>query len=806
MANEIATLGIEVQTRGVQQAARDLDRVKNAGKQAESSTRSFSSSLTSMRGAIAAAGIAIGIAQIVSLSRSMVEAQAQTDKLRSSLGATFGQARVGQEIQYVREVTERLGLAFGSTASAYAKFAAAANGTALTGAQVRQIFESISAASTTFGLSQQEAEGALLAVSQMMSKGVVSAEELRGQLGERLPGAFNIAARAMGKTTAELGKMLETGQILAADFLPRFASELQRSLGDAPERAATQTQAAINRLSSAWDEAKRAFADSGGASVVTGVLNTIAAAAREAAAAMREAKAAGLGGFTSAAVGLAGGAAGAVGATPFTGTTEARKKELMVEVSRLTDEVRKLETKAYRTPFERQDLQQYTRELQVAKTELDRLATTGSFTLPNLKGQFAEQQQANLNAINAFINERKSLKERMGADIEAEKVLFKAATSGFKVGSKEYETALESHNRKLAEIREKYDKKAPAVPKAAKVDLNLGQDVAAADAYANAIDAIQSANVTASRSTLDLNTAQATLFDLMSSSEWDRMPETWRQLVIEQAASATATIDTANAQKQLNALIAQTPTAQLEAQRATMQLLAKAFEDGKISAEQFSEAATTALGNKIPDSNKEAADSFKTLKDAIEGWGKDSAKAIVDFALTGKSSFSDMVNSMLADLARMVIQQQITGKLAQTVGAFFSSGSTPVANAKGGVYDSPSLSAYSSGVYHSPRMFAFAQGAGIFAEAGPEAIMPLSRDASGRLGVKAEGAGTNVNIEIINNTGAAVQQREAADSRGGRKMQIVIGEAVSGEMRRPGSSLNAATRQTFGLTPVLAGR
>lgn len=61
-------------------------------------------------------------------------------------------------------------------------------------------------------------------------------------------------------------------------------------------------------------------------------------------------------------------------------------------------------------------------------------------------------------------------------------------------------------------------------------------------------------------------------------------------------------------------------------------------------------------------------------------------------------------------------------------------------NAKGGVYDSPSLSAYSNSIVSSPTMFAFAKGAGLMGEAGPEAIMPLTRAADGSLGVRALGS------------------------------------------------------------------
>jgi phage-related minor tail protein len=74
-----------------------------------------------------------------------------------------------------------------------------------------------------------------------------------------------------------------------------------------------------------------------------------------------------------------------------------------------------------------------------------------------------------------------------------------------------------------------------------------------------------------------------------------------------------------------------------------------------------------------------------------------------------------------------------SGTDIQSAGANFSF------NALGGVYDSPSLSAYSGGVYSTPQYFAFAKGAGVFGEAGPEAIMPLTRGADGSLGVRAVG-------------------------------------------------------------------
>lgn len=115
------------------------------------------------------------------------------------------------------------------------------------------------------------------------------------------------------------------------------------------------------------------------------------------------------------------------------------------------------------------------------------------------------------------------------------------------------------------------------------------------------------------------------------------------------------------------------------------------------------------------------------------------------FVTTGKASFRSLTTSVLSDLARIAQNKFITSLISSMSGSsngvISAIGSYFTANAKGGVYSSPSLSAFSNGVYNSPQFFAFAKGAGVFGEAGPEAIMPLTRAADGSLGVRAIGSG-----------------------------------------------------------------
>ena len=201
--------------------------------------------------------------------------------------------------------------------------------------------------------------------------------------------------------------------------------------------------------------------------------------------------------------------------------------------------------------------------------------------------------------------------------------------------------------------------------------------------------------------------------------------------------------------------------------------------------------------------------------------------AFVQLATTGKASFSDMANAIMADLARIAIRQASLGLMGQALGALggFMGGGfnmaaglqpsgavtspvygasaaptmtlAPLPNAKGNVFmNSPSLSSFSNQVHDRPQLFAFAKGAGVFGEAGPEAIMPLTRGADGNLGVRAHGGGeTNVNIEIVNNGSPVQATTTQSTAPDGTKLIKVVLEAVAGDVRGRGK-IYQAIKQT----------
>ncbi len=137
------------------------------------------------------------------------------------------------------------------------------------------------------------------------------------------------------------------------------------------------------------------------------------------------------------------------------------------------------------------------------------------------------------------------------------------------------------------------------------------------------------------------------------------------------------------------------------------------------------------------------------------------ANALTNFVTVGKASFGDFAKSILNDLTGMMIKMAMFNALKTGMSFFLPTGNDPgpvpmFPNAKGGVYASPSLSAFSGQIVSNPTLFAFARGAGLMGEAGPEAIMPLKRGADGSLGVRAIGGGQqsaaapNVYITIEN--------------------------------------------------------
>ena len=253
--NKAAFAAAEKPTVGFFQRARLASQAFNAQiNKGRTATSKFG---TMIKTVLAGVGIKAAVSSLFSAG---TEVQRLDRAFESAAGSTKAGAK---ELEFVRTTAGDLGQEFYSLAGSYKSLYAASKDTNLEGQVTRDIFKGITEASTALGLETEQTTGALKAIEQMMSKGNVQAEELRGQLGERLPGAFNLAADAMGVSTTELNKMLDRGEVLAEDLLPKLAIALHEKYGKAALDASNDAQQGFNRFITAWKDLKVQVAESG---------------------------------------------------------------------------------------------------------------------------------------------------------------------------------------------------------------------------------------------------------------------------------------------------------------------------------------------------------------------------------------------------------------------------------------------------------------------------------------------------------------------------------------------------------------
>lgn len=183
---------------------------------------------------LALASAYVGLFGTINSVGTVISSFQTMEAAQNRLGVVFGQdqQKTGVELQWLAAQASRLGIEFGALSNQYSKFAVSANAANFSSAETRKIFIALAEAGRVNKLSLDDMNGVFLAATQMIQKSKVSAEELRQQMAERLPGAVNIFADALGVTTAELSKMMEQGQVLAdSSTMVKFADELTKKFG-----------------------------------------------------------------------------------------------------------------------------------------------------------------------------------------------------------------------------------------------------------------------------------------------------------------------------------------------------------------------------------------------------------------------------------------------------------------------------------------------------------------------------------------------------------------------------------------------
>ena len=223
------------------------ENFKKGTNQVKAAFRSMQMQVLTFAAALGAGGL--GLTNLVSRFIEVAKESSRVTTALKNVSGTMGQFAENQ--RFLLDMAKKYGLEINALTGNYAKFTAAASISGMTILEQRKIFESMSRAVTAFGMSAEDSNGVFLALSQMMSKGKISSEELRLQIGERLPIALQAMARAAGTSVAGLDELMKKGKLMSADVLPKFAKALDEMI---PNVDTDNLETSLNRLKNAFTE------------------------------------------------------------------------------------------------------------------------------------------------------------------------------------------------------------------------------------------------------------------------------------------------------------------------------------------------------------------------------------------------------------------------------------------------------------------------------------------------------------------------------------------------------------------------
>lgn len=229
---------------------------------ANASMGGFSRVVFSTTAALSALSGALGL-------REIIQAGLEIDKFINTLKTVSnGALDFQRNLNFLMSESDRVGFAVGEVGNSFARLSLAMKGAGFTGNETREVFSNLTAASRNFGLSSADTMGVIRALEQSMSKGKFMAEEVRLQMGDRLPIAMSALERAVTKVdgkTSDLNKRFEEGSIDVARYATEFVRQIYLLSGGADTlgRTSQSVQAAFGRLGTELTRVNMIFKEAG---------------------------------------------------------------------------------------------------------------------------------------------------------------------------------------------------------------------------------------------------------------------------------------------------------------------------------------------------------------------------------------------------------------------------------------------------------------------------------------------------------------------------------------------------------------
>ena len=256
---------LERELRGVNDQLTISDRLANLF---QSSMGQFAA------GNIIANGVMLVAEKLGELGRAFITTMIQGEQLSKAMNVVYGDSKLAaSQIEFLRKASIETGISFSEVTTEFVKFSASMKSANIPLEQSNALFRAVTSASSALGLGTEATAGALNALAQMASKGVVSMEELRQQLGDRLPGVMGLTAKAMGITEGELVKLVESGKLATRDFIVPFTKGMESLKGQSDGVMPT-----LNKFKSALATVAQDIGAAGGLQVMKGAVEVLGGA------------------------------------------------------------------------------------------------------------------------------------------------------------------------------------------------------------------------------------------------------------------------------------------------------------------------------------------------------------------------------------------------------------------------------------------------------------------------------------------------------------------------------------------------
>ena len=246
----------------------NMSRVSTASQSARTSVNSLASALSSIRGYVAGA---FAVGSILEFGKEIIRVNAQMELLQSRFAFIYGSQTVGAAaFDRITKSVKQLGLSFQSTMEQAAAFSIAATQVGYTSIEAERMFTKFAGALRGAGVGNLQVQRSFYALQQMMSKGVVSAEELNRQMGESLPGAAYLMFKAYKQLHPEqvqvfedFRKLQKEGKILTDEVIGPFIDLVYNEFSPAIAGKSNSLSASMERATTSWVQFKDALLDTG---------------------------------------------------------------------------------------------------------------------------------------------------------------------------------------------------------------------------------------------------------------------------------------------------------------------------------------------------------------------------------------------------------------------------------------------------------------------------------------------------------------------------------------------------------------